>query len=100
MDLRHQPYAGAVCNTDDPDIRLHDVAAQVGITERAAQRIVADLIEAGYIERNRVGRRNHYRINPSIELRHELQQGLEIGTFLELLQRHPASVGESAGLHA
>jgi predicted transcriptional regulator len=47
----------------DPDVRLRDVAEMVGITERAAQRIVADLIESGYLKRERIGRRNHYRVN-------------------------------------
>ena len=47
----------------NPDIRARDIADAVGITERAAQRIVADLVEAGYIESARVGRRNHYTIN-------------------------------------
>jgi DNA-binding MarR family transcriptional regulator len=79
-----------LCIAHDPDARLRDVADQVGITERAAQRIVADLTEAGYIERSRVGRRNHYTINPSTEMRHQLQQGLAIGALLELLQRYPA----------
>ena len=44
----------------DPDVRLSDVAQIVGITERAAQRIVADLVDADIIDRRRVGRRNHY----------------------------------------
>ena len=79
-----------LCIAHDPDARLRDVADQVGITERAAQRIVADLIEAGYVESSRVGRRNHYTINPTTEMRHQLQQGLEIGALLQLLQRYPA----------
>jgi hypothetical protein len=58
----------------------------VGITERAAQRIVAGLIESGYIERERVGRRNHYRVNPDIAMRHPAQDGYEIGELLELLK--------------
>ena len=47
----------------DPEIRLRDVANQVGITERAVQRIVADLEADRYIERERQGRRNHYRVH-------------------------------------
>ena len=80
-----------LCIANDREARLRDVAEQVGITERAAQRIVADLIESGYIERTRVGRRNKYSINPSVEMRHQLQRGLEIGALLELLQRYPAT---------
>jgi predicted transcriptional regulator len=81
-----------LCIAYDPEARLRDIAGQVGITERAAQRIVADLIEAGYVERTRIGRRNHYSINPSVEMRHQLQRGLEIGRLLDLLQRYPATV--------
>ncbi|MEM1333265.1 MAG: winged helix-turn-helix transcriptional regulator [Actinomycetota bacterium] len=49
--------------SDDPEIRLRDVADQVGITERAAQSIVADLANAGYVTRTRVGRRNRYEVH-------------------------------------
>lgn len=78
-----------LCIVQDPEVRLRDVADRVGITERAAQRIVADLVESGYVERTRVGRRNRYRINPTVEMRHQLQRGLEIGSLLELLQHYP-----------
>ena len=78
-----------LCIAQDPEMRLRDVAERVGITERAAQRIVADLVESGYVARTRVGRRNHYTINPTAEMRHQLQRGLEIGSLLELLQRYP-----------
>ena len=70
----------------DPDARFRDIAQHVGITERAAQRIVADLIESGYVESERVGRRNHYRINPGIAMRHPAQEGHEIGELLKLLR--------------
>jgi len=69
----------------DPDARLRDVADTVGITERAAQRIVADLVETGYLARERVGRRNRYRINRDAKMRHEAQLGQEIGPLLDLL---------------
>ena len=57
--------SGAVllCIADDPDVRLRDVAARVGITERAAHAIVDDLVTQGFISRTRVGRRNRYGIN-------------------------------------
>ena len=58
----------------------------VGITERAAQRIVADLIDSGYVESERVGRRNRYRINTDIALRHPAQDGHEVGELLRVLQ--------------
>jgi predicted transcriptional regulator len=70
----------------DPNARLRDIAEHVGITERAAQRIVADLIESGYVECERVGRRNRYTVNPDTAMRHPAQDGHEIGELLNLLQ--------------
>ena len=72
----------------DGDSRLRDIAATVGITERAAQRIVADLIEGGYITRERVGRRNHYVVNPEIKMRHPAQREQDVGTLLKVLEQH------------
>ena len=69
----------------DPDARFRDIAQTVGITERAAQRIVADLIESGYLESQRVGRRNHYRVNSDVAMRHPAQDGHAVGELLELL---------------
>jgi DNA-binding IclR family transcriptional regulator len=74
-----------LCIARTPDIRLRDVAEQVGITERAAQRIVADLVEAGFVDRERHGRRNQYRVNPDVHMRHPAQEGVEVGILLELL---------------
>ena len=70
----------------DRDVRMRDIAETVGITERAAQRIVAELIEAGYVSRERVGRRNHYVVNPELKMRHPSQRDHEVGGLLELLQ--------------
>jgi DNA-binding IclR family transcriptional regulator len=70
----------------DPDVRVRDIAPMVGITERATQRIVADLIAAGYVEREKVGRRNRYRLNLDATMRHEAQNGQEIGDLLKLLE--------------
>jgi DNA-binding IclR family transcriptional regulator len=76
-----------LCLARDPDVRLRDVADQVGITERAAQRILADLVEAGFVEKERRGRRNRYVINrDSPMLRHVAQDGQQIGGLLELLR--------------
>ena len=75
-----------LCIQRDPNVRYRDIAETVGITERAAQRIVADLIESGYVESERVGRRNHYRVNTDIAMRHPAQDGHEVGELLELLQ--------------
>ena len=76
-----------LCISNDPDIRLRDVAATVGVTERAAQRIVFDLAEAGFLERERRGRRNRYLINETVEMRHPAQKGYEIGELLNLLRQ-------------
>ena len=60
----------------EPELRLRDVAAAVGITERAVQRIVAELEEAGYLTRERDGRRNRYRLRIDPGPRHPLERGL------------------------
>jgi predicted transcriptional regulator len=74
-----------LCIARDPGIRLREVAAQVGITERAAQRIVAELVEAGYLTREREGRRNHYEVHDALPMRHPLERRHEIGELLALL---------------
>ena len=76
-----------LCLHRDPNARFRDIAERVGITERAAQRIVADLVESGYVESERVGRRNRYRVNPNVAMRHPAQDGHEIGELLKLLRR-------------
>jgi DNA-binding MarR family transcriptional regulator len=62
-----------LCLAADPDQTLPVIAEQVGITSRAVQLILTDLIEGGYVVRTRVGRRNHYRINLDGHLRHPLE---------------------------
>ncbi|PFG73533.1 helix-turn-helix transcriptional regulator [Tepidiforma thermophila] len=81
-----------LCIARDPGIRLRDIAERVGITERAAQRIVADLIEAGYITRRRVGRRNSYQVHPEMPLRHPVEQAHSVGELFRLIEppRNPA----------
>jgi hypothetical protein len=74
-----------VCLAADPDIRLRDVASLVGITERAAQLILADLVEGGYVTRTRVGRRNRYEVHPDLPLRHPIEQDHSIGELLGAL---------------
>jgi len=69
----------------NPEARVRDIAAAAGITERTAQAIVADLEEAGYIIRTRVGRRTRYSVNPDSSFRHPAQEGLKIGPFLAVL---------------
>jgi predicted transcriptional regulator len=80
-----------LCIARDPDVRLRDVAEMVGITERAVQRIVADLVEAGFLQRERVGRRSRYVIDRGVEMRHPAQAGHDIGELLALLALDGAS---------
>lgn len=83
-----------VCIARQPDVRLRDIAAQVGVTERAVQAIVADLCEDGYVERTRIGRRNHYTVHPELRLRHPVERGRNIGDLLDVLtDRDPAGTG-------
>jgi MarR family len=74
-----------VCIARDPDVRLRDIAERVGITERAAQGIVGDLADAGYVTRTRVGRRNTYSVNEELPLRHALEQDQAIGGLLQVV---------------
>lgn len=74
-----------VCIAGDPGIRGRDIADQVGITERAAQAIIADLVGEGYVKRTRIGRRNHYDINPDRPLRHPVEQPHSIGELLQFI---------------
>ena len=76
-----------LCLAETPDIRLRDVADRVGITERAAQRILAELVESGYVKSVRVGRRNHYTVDRGHTMRHSAQLGYEIDVLLRALTR-------------
>lgn len=69
----------------DPEILLKDVAGHVGITERAVQRIVADLEAGRYIERERLGRRNRYRVHPELPLRHPIEAHRRIASLIALV---------------
>ena len=68
----------------DPDVRLRDVAASVGITERSVQMIVSDLEGAGYITRERRGRRNHYAVHSAKNFRHPHEADHSVGELLQL----------------
>ena len=74
-----------LCIAGTPEIRLRDVAERVGITERAVQRIVADLEEAGYLSRSRDGRRNHYKVHADRPLRHSVEAHRNVGLLLKLI---------------
>lgn len=79
-----------LCIARDPGARIRDVADRVGITERAAQRILADLTSAGYLTATREGRRNRYRIDPALPLRHPLEQDHQIGEILAVFRLEAA----------
>jgi DNA-binding IclR family transcriptional regulator len=74
-----------VCIAHDPGIRLRDIGATVGITERTAFGIVTDLADAGYIVKNKDGNRNRYHIRYHLPVRGAVGQGRTIGEVLELL---------------
>jgi predicted ArsR family transcriptional regulator len=78
-----------LCIARDPEMRMKEIAQTVGITERAAQRIVADLVDARYLHRERVGRRNRYQIDETMVMRHPEQRTHEVGELLALLRRGP-----------
>src|SRR3954447_2240607 len=75
-----------ICLAEDPDIRLREVGDTVGITERAAHRIVGDLIAAGYVSRERNGRRNRYTVMHDLPLPDLLARGQKVGDLLEILR--------------
>jgi DNA-binding MarR family transcriptional regulator len=74
-----------VCIAHDRGIRLREIGAAVGITERAAHRIVVELADAGYISRERNGRRNHYRIRSHLPVPDPVAQEQKIGDLLTIL---------------
>ena len=74
-----------VCVADDAGIRLRDIAAAVGITERGAHKILSDLVDEGYVLRERHGRRNRYKVKPELPLRHPLVHDREVGDLLKVL---------------
>jgi hypothetical protein len=73
----------------DAGVRVRDIADRVGITERSAQGIVRDLVDGGYIERARVGRRNRYTVLDDLPLRHPIEQEHMVGELIETLTRTP-----------
>jgi len=77
----------------NPGARMRDISAVVDLTERTVQAIVADLVAAGYVNRTRTGRRNFYAVNPAASFRHQSQDGLRVGPFLEVLTASGAGTG-------
>jgi DNA-binding transcriptional regulator PaaX len=76
---------------------MADIAQRAGVTERAVQRIVADLVDAGYLTRTREGRRNHYEINGDLPLRHLETQHRQVRELLLVLAKGAVTTSKSAG---
>ncbi|MFI0372062.1 helix-turn-helix transcriptional regulator [Actinomadura sp. 1N219] len=74
-----------LCIADDPGVRLRDIAGLVGITERSAHEIVADLVTAGYVVKDKAGRRNRYRIQEHLPLHDVIGHQPTVGELLGLL---------------
>lgn len=74
-----------MCLAADPDARLRDIAERVGVTERTVFGIVENLEQAGIVVREKVGRRNTYRIDRSRHLRHEIEASHTVGDLIDLL---------------
>ena len=70
---------------DQPDARLRDIADSLGVTERNAYGIVVDLADAGYVVKERAGRRNRYQIQDHLPLRDQISRERTIGELLDLL---------------
>ena len=91
-DLRNQGWTFLsnhshvlLCVARDATLRIRDIALEVGITEQAVRHIVSDLEEAGYVERVRIGRRNSYRIDQSLHLRHPIEQHKTIADLIRAI---------------
>ena len=74
-----------ICLAQNPELRMRDIAEQVGVTERAVQRIIADLEAAGILTRERDGRRNRYEIHEDRPLRHAIEAHCTVGMLLALI---------------
>lgn len=74
-----------LCLAEDPGMRIVDVAKRLALTERRVQAILSDLLTEGYLERSRVGRRNHYHVNRDMPLRHLQTQHRRLGDLLALI---------------
>lgn len=73
------------CLARDPDTTLREVAEKVGITERAVQRIVGELEDAGVLTRTRDGRRNRYTLDPEVRLRHAVEGHCRVSDLIHLV---------------
>jgi DNA-binding MarR family transcriptional regulator len=74
-----------LCIADDPHSRMRDIATTVNVTERAAQRIVAELVENNYVDRSREGRRNYYTVREDRRLALPTPRDIDVGSLLNAL---------------
>ena len=86
------------CLAPDPTLRLRTVAERIGITERTAHRIMGELLEAGYLSRERHGRRNLYEVHLDLPLRHPLDRDHRVGEVLGVLLSPPEDEGAERDL--
>jgi DNA-binding MarR family transcriptional regulator len=77
-----------------PDARIRDIAAVIGITERAAQAILSDLEADGYITKTKIGRRNHYELHDSLKFRHPVEAGHKVSELLEIFSEPTARLAQ------
>jgi DNA-binding MarR family transcriptional regulator len=75
-----------VCIVRDPNVRVREIAQAVGVTERAVQRILSELEEAGVIVRTRQGRRTHYDVNERLPLRHPIEARHSVGELVRVVR--------------
>jgi len=75
-----------LCIAEDPEVRMSEVAARIGITERRVQAIVAQLVASGHLTKTKRGRRNHYDISYAMPLRHLETEHRKLGELLTMLQ--------------
>jgi hypothetical protein len=84
-----------LCIAEDPGIRLREIGERAGLTERAAHRIVGELVDAGYLSRDRHGRRNHYTIHANLTLPDPIARRRRVGDLLALLTERPRSTADA-----
>lgn len=89
-----------LCIAEAPEARLRDVAGKVGITERAVQRIVAELDESGYLYKVRDGRRNRYVVRGQMPLRHPIENHCTVSALIEVAASHEIKPAKRANAQA
>ena len=98
LDVPDEPCLALLCVASQPGVRVRELAACVGVTERAAHRLLCELEAAGYLTKHKLGRRNFYEIDASAPLRHPLERHVSVGDLLRPLGERPAVLGRDAPL--